>query len=94
MCKANLGYEQLSYYLPTLIDKDLISQDIENGFVVYRTTENGREYLEYYIGIVGLLSQVKSHRLSGGEPPQSSQTYGSNFSKDEPLISTIEETDN
>jgi predicted transcriptional regulator len=93
MCKANLGYEQLSYYLPNLIDTDLIRQDIENGFVIYRTTDTGREYLEYYFGIMRLLSKVRFHGMSAMTSPESSLKYRSNVSENRPLISINEETD-
>lgn len=64
MSKANLGYEQLCYYLPNLIDIGLIVQDIEDGCVIYRTTENGRQYLEFFFGIMKLLNQVKYGNLT------------------------------
>ena len=57
MCKANIGYEQLSYYLPNLIDTKLVTQDIEDGSVIYRTTDTGREFLKSYYDITKLLNQ-------------------------------------
>ena len=56
MCKANVGYEQLCYYLPNLIDTKLVEQDIENGSVIYRTTDIGRDFLKSYYHITTLLS--------------------------------------
>ena len=57
MCKANVGYEQLCYYLPNLIDTRLVTQDIEDGSVIYRTTDTGREFLKSYYDITKLLNQ-------------------------------------
>jgi predicted transcriptional regulator len=56
MSKANVGYEQLCYYLPNLIDTDLVKQDIDDGSVVYRTTDLGREFLKSYYHITNLLN--------------------------------------
>lgn len=57
MCKANIGYDQICHYLPHLIDIGLVRQDIENGYVIYRTTDNGRQFLNSYSDIMRLLSQ-------------------------------------
>ena len=57
MCKANVGYEQLCYYLPNLIDTKLVTQDIEDGSVIYRTTDTGREFLKFYCGMMKLIKQ-------------------------------------
>jgi predicted transcriptional regulator len=56
MSKANVGYEQLCYYLPNLIDSKLVKQDIEDGSVIYRTTDTGREFLKSYYNITNLLN--------------------------------------
>jgi predicted transcriptional regulator len=64
MCKANVGYEQLCYYLPNLIDIRLVTQHIEDGSVVYRTTDTGREYLKFFFGIVKLLGQDSDRNLN------------------------------
>lgn len=57
MLRAKLGYEQLCYYLPHLIDTGLVTQVIVAGTVVYRTTENGREFLKNYHNILSLIAQ-------------------------------------
>jgi len=59
MSKANVGYEQLCYYLPSLINTGLLIQAIDDGSVIYRTTEAGREYLKSYFEIMRLLSYNK-----------------------------------
>lgn len=59
MSKANVGYEQLCYYLPNLINTGLLIQAIDEGSVIYRTTEAGREYLNSYFEIMRLLSYSK-----------------------------------
>lgn len=64
MCKANLGYEQISYYLPNLVELGLVTQVIENGYVIYRTTDAGRQYLQSYVDIVKLLSQKRYNQLA------------------------------
>ena len=55
MLRANLGYEQICYYLPGLIRTHLINQEIEAGSVIYRTTETGREFLLNYSNIIRLI---------------------------------------
>lgn len=69
MLRAKLGYEQLCYYLPHLINKDLVTQVIVAGTVIYRTTENGREFLNNYYNIMNLISDdnVDNHILSISE---------------------------
>lgn len=57
MLRANLGYEQLCYYLPYLINTGLVTQVIVAGSVIYRTTENGREFLKNYYNIMNLIAQ-------------------------------------
>lgn len=57
MCKANVGYEQLCYYLPNLINSGLVTQVIDDDRVIYRTTEDGREFLKFYNGIMKLITQ-------------------------------------
>jgi len=59
MSKANIGYEQLCYYLPTLVETDLVTQVIEEGCVKYRSTETGREFLNLYFGLIKLLNNRK-----------------------------------
>ena len=56
MLRAKLGYEQLCYYLPHLINTGLVAQVIVSGAVVYRTTENGREFLKNYYNIMNLIA--------------------------------------
>jgi predicted transcriptional regulator len=46
MYQANLSYSTLRKYLFTALDKGLISNARDsNGFVVYRTTEKGKQLL-------------------------------------------------
>lgn len=56
MCKANVGYEQLCYYLPNLINTGLLAQAIEDGCVIYRTTDSGRQFLKSYFEIMRMLA--------------------------------------
>jgi predicted transcriptional regulator len=65
MLRANLGYEQICYYLPNLINTGLIMQAIDAGTVVYRTSESGREYLRNYYNILKLLAQQERIQLLG-----------------------------
>ena len=55
MLRAHLGYEQICYYLPHLINAGLVTQVILAGSVTYRTTENGREFLKNYHNIMNLI---------------------------------------
>jgi predicted transcriptional regulator len=57
MYKANLSYEQVHLYLEELIGKRLISQDVTPDGIVYRTTENGRQFLDYYTRLMELLEE-------------------------------------
>ena len=59
MYRANLSYEQVHLYLAELIGKRLIAQDVSSDGVVYRTTENGREFLLYYTRLVKFLEEEK-----------------------------------
>ena len=57
MYRANLSYEQILYYLNQLLGKGLISQDVSDGAIVYRTTEKGREFLVCYSRMSGLIAE-------------------------------------
>ena len=62
MYRANLSYEQVHLYLEELIAKRLIAQDVSSyatDGIVYRTTEKGREFLQYYTRLTELLGEVK-----------------------------------
>jgi len=67
MYKANLSYEQVHLYLGELIAKRLIAQDASSRSsegVVYRTTEKGREFLQYYTRLTECLEGEEGE---GGE---------------------------
>ena len=62
MYKANLSYEQVHLYLGELIAKTLIAEAESSGSsegVVYRTTEKGREFLQYYTRLTECLEEGK-----------------------------------
>jgi predicted transcriptional regulator len=60
MYRANLSYEQVHLYLGELISKRLIAQDVSSpDGIVYRTTEKGREFLQYYTRLTEFLEEVK-----------------------------------
>jgi predicted transcriptional regulator len=61
MYRANLSYEQVHLYLGELIAKRLIAQDVSSpDGIMYRTTERGREFLQYYTRLTEFLEeQVK-----------------------------------
>ncbi len=59
MYKANLSYEQVYLYLEELIGKRLVAQDVSSDGVVYRTTEKGREFLQYYTHLMEFLEEQK-----------------------------------
>jgi predicted transcriptional regulator len=60
MYRANLSYEQVHLYLGELIAKRMIAQDVSSADgIVYRTTEKGREFLQYYTRLTEFLEEVK-----------------------------------
>jgi predicted transcriptional regulator len=72
MYKANLSYEQVHLYLGELIAKRLIAQDASSRSsegVIYRTTEKGREFLQYYTRLTECLEE-------GGEEEGGEGEYG------------------
>src|SRR5215510_7775602 len=69
MYKANLSYEQVHLYLGELIAKRLIAQDASSRSsegVVYRTTEKGREFLQYYTRLTECLEGEEEVVDGGG----------------------------
>ena len=69
MYKANLSYEQVHLYLGELIAKRLIVQDASSPSegVVYRTTEKGREFLQYYTRLTECLEEEEEGEGEGQE---------------------------
>jgi predicted transcriptional regulator len=68
MYKANLSYEQVHLYLGELIAKRLIAQDASSRSsegVVYRTTEKGREFLQYYTRLTECLEGEEDDGRAG-----------------------------
>lgn len=64
MYKANLSGEQNNYYLQELLESRLISQDrTDDGYLVYRTTQRGREYLGHYYQMMELVEGKMEHIL-------------------------------
>jgi predicted transcriptional regulator len=62
MYKANLSGEQNSYYLQELLQNKLIIQgQADDGCLMYRTTQRGREYLGHYNQMMGLLELVQDN---------------------------------
>ena len=57
MYRANLSYEQVHLYLGELIEKRLVTQDVSQDGVVYRSTNRGREFLMYYQRIAEFLEE-------------------------------------
>lgn len=95
MCKANVGYEQLCYYLPNLINAGLVTQAIENGSVIYRTTDSGREFLKSYFDIMRLLA-YRNHNNSAQliTCEKDSEVYWKYKNElNKPLIAMLEETE-
>ena len=93
MSKANVGYEQLCFYLPNLINTGLLAQAIEDGSVIYKTTDNGRQFLKSYFDIMKLLADQKYSKL--GQLGTSEIDYGNHNYENEtnkPLIAIFEET--
>ena len=60
MYKANLSGEQNSYYLQELLLSGLVTQEeTDDGCLVYRTTQKGREYLGHYYQMMELMEIVQ-----------------------------------
>jgi predicted transcriptional regulator len=94
MCKANIGYEQLCYYLPNLIDTGLVMQVIEDGCVIYRSTNLGREFLKSYFDIIKMLNCRKINPLLQSIGNEKNSNMHSH--KNQPrrlLITTFEDTE-
>ena len=74
MYRANLSYEQVHLYLGELISKRLIAQDVSSADgIVYRTTEKGREFLQYYTRLTEFLEEVRGEAGEEGEEQQQLQ---------------------
>ena len=74
MYRANLSYEQVHLYLGELISKRLIAQDVSSADgIVYRTTEKGREFLQYYTRLTEFLEEVRGEAAEEGEEQQQLQ---------------------
>ena len=57
MYKGNLSYEQINRYLYELLEKELITQNLDDGVLTYRATEKGRSFLQYYNLMLGILEE-------------------------------------
>jgi predicted transcriptional regulator len=57
MYKGNLSYEQINRYLYELLEKELITQNLDDGVLTYRATEKGRSFLQYYNMMLGILDE-------------------------------------
>jgi predicted transcriptional regulator len=57
MYKGNLSYEQINRYLYELLEKELITQNLDDGVLTYRATEKGRSFLQYYHMMQSILDE-------------------------------------
>jgi predicted transcriptional regulator len=57
MYKGNLSYEQINRYLYELLEKELITQNLDDGVLTYRATEKGRSFLQYYQMMQSILEE-------------------------------------
>jgi len=57
MYKGNLSYEQINRYLYELLEKELITQNLDDGVLTYRATEKGRTFLQYYNMMLSILDE-------------------------------------
>src|ERR671924_447844 len=79
MYRANLSYEQVHLYLGELISKRLIAQDVSSPSdgIMYRTTEKGREFLQYYTRLIEFLEeQAKEEEKEEEEQKQQQPKVG------------------
>jgi predicted transcriptional regulator len=65
MYKGNLSYEQINRYLYELLEKELITQNLDDGVLTYRATEKGRSFLQYY----NLMLSILDENVIGMESP-------------------------
>lgn len=65
MYKGNLSYEQINRYLYELLEKELITQNLDDGILTYRATEKGRSFLQYYNMMLSILDET----VISVEPP-------------------------
>ncbi len=76
MYRANLSYEQVYLYLEELIGKRLVAQYVSSDGVVYRTTEKGREFLQYYTHLMEFLEEQKQEpEVESSSPYISSRSW-------------------
>ena len=55
MFGCNLSFNQLKHYLDFLKERALIRKKMDNGAIIYQTTNNGQEFLRKYSSIARLL---------------------------------------
>lgn len=55
MYECNLSFNQLEHYLIFLKKRALIRRKIDNGLIIYQTTNDGQKFLEKYSSIAQLL---------------------------------------
>jgi len=55
MYDCSLSFNQLKCYLALLKNRALIQKKIDNGSVIYQTTNTGRKFLRDYFNITQLL---------------------------------------
>jgi predicted transcriptional regulator len=68
MYKGNLSYEQINRYLQELLKKSFIRQDVDEGVIVYRTTEKGRLFIHYYTLMTDTLLDDTRNDVKPNEP--------------------------
>ena len=80
MYRANLSYEQVHLYLGELIAKRLIAQDVSSADgIVYRTTEKGREFLQYYTRLTEFLEEKQEPEVELSSPYIRSKSWVHQF---------------
>ena len=57
MYKGNLSYEQAHQYLSELMERGLVTREINADGTIYRTTGKGREFLAYYNRLIEFLDE-------------------------------------
>ena len=73
MQKANLNLDQVNHYLGNLLSKGLLELAIAEGIRIYRTTEKGREFLNYHYDMMQLF---KDHVNNNNNKKQNKNKNG------------------
>jgi predicted transcriptional regulator len=70
MYRANLSYDQLNEYLTFLVENKLVAKEVDDdneGAVVYKATQKGRQFLERYAQLQEIIARPSSTARPGSD---------------------------